>query len=297
MDSSVFFYPVIVNSTLEKIDINSNLHLRKISDAEIATFFGIENRELTKDFFLSKCNLRAEGYFPFGADPTYHVLMDSLPLFSSNYVLVSTKGASDAHTFNLIAKLISPGKSGTYIGFNNKAPSLQIISPNPYFKQGECLTLTKRNEVYSRGLFNKVDRLLDKDRQFSLLRDVFLYSLSGTKIRDETRFLDLMTILEVLFLKDGAEGELKYRLSIRLDKIFQKFYGENPSTIFNVFMNNSTGLYKIRSEIVHRGSTKILTKDFLANLVEIVRKSLLLYIDNPINFKVEKLNNIVLSEK
>lgn len=284
-----FYYPLTITSDLNSISLNKSLVLRKITDYEIKTFFGIENRKLSKNYFLESCNTIQGSYYPLG-DVAYHILANTYSIFSSNYVLVSQKGTQDAQLFNWVLKLLLSGRSGVHIGFNSKSPALEFIHPNPYFKVLEISSLNKNDEKELKSLFLKIQRL-SSNSLFKLLLDLYLSSISGNVIRDETRFVDLMTVLEILYLGNN-EGELKYRLSIRIAKTFSSYYEENPQATFDVF---NKVLYKIRSEIVHTGRSKSFTSEELKTLIEFVRKSLLLFVKDPEIYKSENLNTLVLS--
>jgi len=130
--------------------------------------------------------------------------------------------------------------------------------------------------------------------KLNLILDKYSFATSALQIPDKNRFIDLMTILEMLYLtKDENFGNGR-KLKGRIHKIL----GEDEESI--------QYLYDIRSSIVHSGESNIELKedDFipdgfeidtinkikksilhkkfqerLKNLSNIVRKSLLLYLD------------------
>lgn len=290
-NGKAYFYPLTIVSDLSSLSFNKSLVLRRITNSEIKTFFGIKNRKLSENYSLESCNTIRGGNYPLG-DVANHIIANTNSVFSSNYVLISQNGKLDAELFNYALKLLFPGRSGVYIGFNSKSPGIELIHPNPYFKTLKLSSLSKNNEMELKNLFLRIQDL-SYDDLFKLLLDLYLNSISGNTIRNETRFVDLMTALEILYVGVDKD-ELKYRLSIRIAKTFSKHYKEASKDTFNIFNNNKNGLYKIRSEIVHTGKSKSFTNKTLETLIEFVRKSLLLYVEDPEIYKPENLNILVL---
>ena len=143
-------------------------------------------------------------------------------------------------------------------------------------------------------LFNQIS--LNENEKFNLMINKYIFATSGLSIPNENRFIDLISILEILYLPDD-NTELKFRLSLRLAKVFKKEFNEDIESIYEKIRK----FYNIRSDIVHKGKSKQLNKENLLDLSEITRKSILLYLNNPDYFKNDKnplkmdLNKILLN--
>ena len=98
------------------------------------------------------------------------------------------------------------------------------------------------------------------------------------------RFTDLVTILEALCVKNN-QGEYSFRLAIILSLILYKKFRENKHEMYK----NIKIFYKIRSEFVHSGTSRHCTKSSLNELLEITRKIIFIYVNDPSFFKKEDL--------
>lgn len=142
-------------------------------------------------------------------------------------------------------------------------------------------------------VYNKIVDLKE-NKILKLIFDKLDFIVSGEG-KDLNKFLDLMTILEMLYLPEN-NSELSFRLSIRLANMFGKFYKEDKKTTFDKIKY----FYDIRSSIVHTGEAKYKKniiclsseKTILIDLLDVTRKSILLYVEDPNRFKEDELNNI-----
>ena len=289
-----YYYPLKLKTNLNQITISDNVTIRKITNKELERFFGMQNRKLNKQGHIVKTNSLKSGIFPYG-DVMYHIISNLHSLFSSNYVLETLDNKKIPEYINLLVKLLFPGSSGICVGFNDETPSIYFYQ-NPYWKSGQIANIKSVDIGVMTKQFEKLSEV-ENDKKMKLVFEYYLNALSGEKIPDEIRFLNLMTILEILYLEDGKQGELSYRLALRIAKMFELQYSENPSEIYNDFKNNTCGLYKIRSDIIHSGQSNYFSKNKakLFNLIEYVRKSILLYLDEKSLFSLDNLDNLVLN--
>jgi len=145
-------------------------------------------------------------------------------------------------------------------------------------------------KMYNLGDYKFKSKYVIKDDHLKLMISKYLLATSGLQIPTENRFIDLMTIIEMLYLTQEDEYQLKKKLKSRINKILK---------IQEEIIND---LYEIRSFIVHTGQAKIekekvLTNQeflkFFENLVEITRKSLLLYLIDSKQFEQENLLSLI----
>jgi len=288
-------YPISIDSNYKEIKIAHNLLIRKITDEEVAFLFNMKNREFTKEGRLEKNSMA--GVIPlFDFSLTQSVMTNTTRIFDSTYILITEDSADVPTFFNRAIKLYSPGRTGVLFGFvsTEKEKAMYYLHPNPYYRNGGVAILKTKSQI------NELIKIYEKVREkksddfFTLMMELYLNAISGEKFRNETRFLDLMTILEMLYLPKG-NSELQFRLALRIAKMMKKCYGDNLKKVFESINDNKTGLYAIRSKIIHDGKSAKLTDEKREELMELARKSLLIYIEDSNEFTDESLKLLSLS--
>jgi len=126
------------------------------------------------------------------------------------------------------------------------------------------------------------------DDKFKLYSELYYRSLQGNGTNLDLRFLLLTICLECLFLPE-ADTELSFRLSIRAALLLSKYGYRDTKTIYDTVKQ----IYKIRSELVHRGKTNKLDRKLFWELTEIVRISLSLYLKDRNLFSEKSLTEII----
>ena len=154
-------------------------------------------------------------------------------------------------------------------------PELKILSEE----------LKYLKDVYQLVCLNSNDKLFQK------LMLIYEKILSFSELSPDEKFRDLVSMLEILYLQ-GEEGLIKQKLSTRTAYYFNIFLQEDYDKLF-AFIRNA---YKIRSEIAHNyeSSLDFEQKDntLFIELLDTVRKSIILYLKNPILYSTDKLKNI-----
>jgi len=273
------FWPLPLFSDIEAEVLNEGLVLRKIEDSELAMFFGVKYRELNSSGLIERISPCRGGYFPIDNETgdlmTLHILNDSERLFSSNYV-VETVSRDEAESFNKTLKLMFLGGSGLFVGFQKGKRSLVFLYPNPYFTYPKANKFQNFN-IEAVSIFKEIYSLIENksiDKKFNLIMEKYLNSISGTHLRVENRFLELMIILEMLYLPENHPQLQCFNLSRRVMDVFSKDLSGG------VLLNEDEirKLYKIRCDLVHDGFSKYLDESYFLLLLDIVRNSILIYL-------------------
>jgi hypothetical protein len=121
----------------------------------------------------------------------------------------------------------------------------------------------------------------ENDSRFKVARRRL--SLGVERKNPEDKLIDYMIGLEALYLPDG-NAELSFRLSVRV--AFLMFPETNKKDTFNFLRR----IYEVRSSIVHGNKYELNTED-IKRLEELLRKSVLLWIEDKNNFSVTEKTN------
>jgi len=297
-----YYYPIILkNQHLDPFNITSEIELRAISKCEREEFFGLEDVDFTFESVSGSGHLGLNQLFPSkskkGRDSHSEwfrrgLFDGSLDIFASNYVLIIECSGSPDHIvqrLNLSFKLLKPTSTGGYLGFRNNQTDVHLHYSMPIHGPFDYLSLTATDLKEIQKIFILIENRKD-DEKFKLLADLYDRSLQGGKVHMDIRFLLLAISLESLYLPI-QESELKYRLSIRAAKLLSNIkYGDAKDIFLKI-----KKIYDIRSKLVHSGKMKGVTSDIFSELTNIVRVSLIHYIENPNDFLEDSLTAIVLS--
>jgi hypothetical protein len=288
------FYPINLDAGIDELNIKDDLVIRKITDEEVSALFNMKNRKFSEDGHLIGCSSSGNSSPLFPFDISEAVMTNMSNIFESSHVLITQDTVNVPRIFNGALKLFSPSRSGLCMGFGSVAhgSSMQFIYPNPYDKARKLVSLNSQGEIDEFIRIYKRVKGKNNDDLFLLMIELFLNAVSGERFRDEARFIDLMTILEILYLPERG-AELQYRIAIRIAKVMNKYYNEDVKSNFDSFTGKK-GLYAIRSEILHKGKSRSLTNTKKEALMEFSRKSLLIYLESPEEFNENNLNVTVL---
>lgn len=278
-------WPISLMSPFKKVPLGDGIIIRKITEEELASFFGMKERELNEQGSLIKYKKSGYGRFHLGGILN-HILSHTEALNSSNYIL-ETDESHDVITypFNMALKLLHIGKSGVFIGFASNKDQLFLLSNNPYHRNSNFNVIDRSNLVRFKNILS-----LLRTRQFDRTPfQMYLEAFSGDDSSIFIRFIKLMITMEMLYLKE--DKELGFRLSLTAAKILHKYLKMDILKTYKVVKN----LYDKRSKILHVGAHGIVDNNELNILGDIVRESLILYLNNPSIFNKESLNAICLS--
>lgn len=281
-----YFYPLHIKLDIDRISFHDSSVLRPICDEEKLDFFGISNDQRNEDGLIEGYTKRPEKA-KLSFDIITLVCSNRYLVISANFVFETPNGRKAAESFNKALKLLKPGRSGATIGFNDQTPNIDFIYPNPFCQKHQLYSLVGKSFEVDRlkVLYREIKCI--NDPKFELMIEKFLWAISGENIRLENRFVDLMTILEILLLP-GREWKIKHRLSSRIEIMLAKHCNKEAS-VYKDFTEKSVGLYSIRSDIVHNGESEHLNDKRFFQLENYTRSMLNLYLDNPQEFIEEKL--------
>ncbi len=193
----------------------------------------------------------------------------------------------EALKINIALKLFKLTSSGIFIWFNSGKHSEGRNDEylNPFNGPFGYLTLGTSDGNGLRRIYEKIDL---SDNHLSLITFLFLRSLQGGDEHYDIRFLQLATILEMLFAKDSPDN-LTYKLSIRSSKLLGQKFKEDGYLLFNKIKN----IYKMRSKIVHAADYNKFDINMFCELAEIIRKCLNIYLENKDSFEPEELDKLL----
>lgn len=179
-----------------------------------------------------------------------------------------------------------------------------------YFENDMTSTLMQ-NELFSRyhygfpyseindfniSEFKKILKFFieNDSEKINLISKLYKYISSGIPSPEENKFLNLMTILEMLYCGKNEDQAIKQLISNRVAILFQKNDGRYINSNYytdskDEIIAGTRLLYKIRSEIVHNGKSKMLTPQLHVILTQLTRLSILEYLFNPHVFTSENL--------
>ncbi len=161
-------------------------------------------------------------------------------------------------------------------------PYAGIISRFPFLENtviGNKLVISKDEDKELISIFENISKNENKSFQIASNRLGF-----GLERRfDEDRLIDYMIGLESIYLPDGQD-ELTFRLSLRIAFLMGKDVAERKD-IFRFIKK----MYHLRSKLVH-GKKYDLTKDDVARIEEILRRSLKMFLSDPIQFSLDQFD-------
>jgi len=278
----LYIFPFILKSNIEEIDI-LNLKIRKIKKEERTMISKIEKAPLVdsehiafKDNFFNKCNYVVE-------------------------TCIQNQNFNDISLFDNCIRMFELSNAGLHIGFNfnNKFMKYfhQLGTSKPHCQLLQTLELNESKIENLKSLFEnliKTDKKPSEKDKLELVLKRYRRASSyaaGGRITLDDRILDIAIILEILYLSD-ARDELTYKISTRIANLFKKKIDDSISAY--EFYNKAKTFYKLRSAIVHSGKSKNKSENnnYFLEFLEIARKSIILFIEDPEIFKSENLERI-----
>ena len=275
-------YPLRLRSDFNTFKLNNNLRVRRMSLADKERFLKIKNPIYDADENLKSWQ------------PLEGCLIDikllsgeyfgvSMEFCSSNYMLIAAN-ADIARAFNFAIKIISDSKSGIYMGFRN-GDRFFFYPPTYYGSEGP-LRVEKTTTTKVKKLINQIESA-HKDNTLLTIIDMFHLATSPS-LRDESRFIELTIILEMLLLPSQSQ-ELRYRFSLRMAKLLNKLY-KGP---LEATYEKAQDIYDIRSRLVHSGKHRK-CKAMLPIAFEYTRLLVSAYLENKDMFTDDNLNKLCL---
>lgn len=283
MTRESWLFPIHFKSDIrEDVSIDDKrLKLRRITNKEILEFFKITVTERDEDGLIRKFSAESVGIF---IDPLSAFLINHRFFVMSSQFILEAKEIECIKWFQQALKLHKDGKTGVFFGVNSRIHEFHFLHPIPFYgKKTYSLKqydVTKLKELY---------RIIKQTRNklYDLIIEKFLFALSGRGIRNEHRFLELVTILEMLYSPKGARMELSFRCSLRASKVLSKYLSMDEEKIYEDIRK----IYDIRSGISHSGFHRDTAK-YLNKLVDYTRKSIVLFLKDNSIFEDEKLDEL-----
>jgi len=282
----VWLFPIHFKSDIkEDIIIDENkLKLRRMTEEEIHQFFKVKVGERTEDGLIKSFSGEASDLSTFFADPLSAPLINHKLFVCSSQFILEAKETECVDWFQQALKLYKNGKTGAFWGVNPKAHSIRFLQPIPFYGRG-VYSLEESDIPKIKELYDTIRN--QKGKRYDLLIEKFLFALSGLGIRSENRFLELATILEMLYSPKSDRTELSFRFSLRACKVLSKYELMDEKTTYE----DMRKIYAIRSSISHSGFHSE-ALGFLDKLIDYTRKSLVLFLKDPSIFEDEKLDEL-----
>jgi hypothetical protein len=219
---------------------------------------------------------------------------DKCILISIRYV-IEGDDRTEFEALQKSLKLYKSGKTGILFAVTSGGVNKQeflIFNPNPFYGK-ELYSLGKKD---LRPIRNYYDYFLKShNTKLGLLFEKFLYALSGEKIENSTRIIELVSLLEMLYLPK-SDSEKRFRISVSVSRMLYRVLREDKYSLYKKMRN----LYDIRSSLVHTGNFKKVgkydkTQLAIDDLETLVRESMKLFVKNKELFSEIGLEKLFLS--
>ena len=279
---AAWLFPIHFKSDItEDILIDENrLKLRRITDEEIFEFFEIRVIERTEDGLIKEMS---GGDFNILTDPLSAILIDHKAFLMSSQFILEAKEIKCVNWFQQALKLYKSGKTGVFYGINSKTRNIHFLHPIPFYGK-KVYSLEQGDLPKIKALYETIKKT--KSKRYDLIMEKFLFALSGLSIRSHHRFLELATILEMLYVPRSGT-ELSFRFSLRACKALSKYLSMDEEETYN----DMRDIYKIRSGISHSGFHRYTAK-YLNRLIDYTRKSIVLFLKDPSIFEDKRLDEL-----
>lgn len=277
-----WLFPIHFESEIRKeIFIEKDIKLRRITEEEIYNFFKIEIEERTENGLIKSWTGKGGGSFL--DDFLSGIFINHRIFVMSSRFILEAKDIKCVEYFQQALKLHKDGKTGILYGINSKTGASHFLRPIPLYEK-EVYSLKEGDVSKIKELYDTIKRT--ENRKYDLMIEKFLFALSGEGIKDDHRFLELVSILEMLYLRD-INIELKFRLSLRVSKVLSKYLLMEVEEVFK----NMKEIYDIRSGISHSGFHED-TRNYLDKLIDYTRKSIKLFLKDNLIFENERLDKL-----
>ena len=284
MMQETLLFPMNFKSDIKReimID-ESKLSLRKMTDKEIFRFFNIIVTERYENGLIK--SMKTGKDFNLFTEPLSAILIDHSGFVMSSQFLLETKEMKYAKWFQQALKLHKDGKNGVFYGVSSSGRSIHFLHPIPFY--GKKVYSIEEDDIPKIKELYKTIKSTESKR-YDLLIEKFLFALSGLSIGNNHRFLELTTILEMLYSPRDARTELSFRFSLRACKVLSKYHSLDEEQTYKDLRK----IYTIRSSISHSGSHSE-TGEYLDKLIDYTRKSIVLFLKDPSIFEDNRLDEL-----
>lgn len=273
-------FPLRLRSDLSEIVVAPDLHIRRMDDESRRKLLRIEDVEYDDAGRLKGYSRLPGCLINIQIGPVVDTFFE---FCSSNYVLTACS-PERAVEFNLALKLTGISCSSLYIGYKPNG-SRYFLSPAGYF--GDCPLMVTGTEKFTFSRLVDQISLLRRDQKLKVISDIYRQAFA-TELRQETRFIEMVVILEMLLLP-AQSTELSFRFSLRLAKLMGNESGQSIDDVFK----HARQIYASRSNLVHSGKDRAL--DSIApTAYEYVRKLICMYLADSTQFDEARLEAMCL---
>jgi len=281
----LLLYPIHFKSKIKKdILIDGDIKLRRITEKEIQDIFNLKVQARTKDGLITQCLSKFSNLdTPFITRHTAYKYF----IESSQFIL-EAKSAKKIEYFQQALILYKDGRTGISFGIHPKSRNLRFFYPVMPCYGKEVYSLKEVDIPKIKELYGYIKNI--KNKIFDLIIEKFLFALSGEGIRNEHRFLELVSILEILYLS-GESGEFTFKISLRTAKVLSKYLSFDSEEVFDKMKK----IYKVRCGISHSGYHKD-TKEYLNDLINYTRQSIKLFLQENSLFTKGELDKLCIKD-
>lgn len=245
-----------------------NLKIRKIRSDELEKYFGVEDVVLDDNGHVIDCT---KLYKPQTSLSFLITDLEFIKLIGCRYIIESVDQKDIYETIPkllLAFRLYKSGEIFAPVIMNNSTPSVSFIYP----------LFTKEKDKYEINLseLRKIDKIYEiikknKRSNLELAFERFNNAISD-KTDNKNAFIDFVTILESLFLKNTKQ-EVRFRFSLYVSYLLC-----NKIKIKETFREIQY-IYDARSELVHSGKSKNYNNERFLKIKEYTRLLLLWYLE------------------
>jgi len=277
-------FPIKIHTALTEFSIDDAVSFKCMTDDEKKKYLGIRSPD-----YNEKGQLIGVGPYSFGMHRTPLSGDPGILLsFNSSNFFVTIKDFETAKYVKTAIKLHSINSTSILVGFTgeNRDSGHSYFNP-PEFYGSESISLDELSLIELKRIYVQI-RNAKEDPKFGLLAEKYHYAVSSLPISDSNRFLEMSIILEILLLPNN-ESEISYRFSLRMARLCKKYLKEDIHKSFEF----AKEIYNIRSKLVHEGIHKK-TSEKLSAIIDLGRRFILLYLQDPSIFELKSLNSLCL---
>lgn len=272
--------PVILETDIDgKTEILPNIYIDKLSNKEKEKYFNI----LPDDFGIGNLYVTTN-------DPVAPNVFDYTFRLGLEYKLIYNEEDFDYMQNSL--RLLKTSNFGIKYQRGVKYKDFSIVPNCSYLPELALLYSDIQN-------LNELYRLLKEQQDNILLQRIFEklnLILSESEMTSDGKFKELITILNMIFIPQDDKYQATKKFSSRISTIFEIYYKQNYEKNYEKL----NYYYDIRSKIEHAGSSGLNFQEEdklkLVDLLDITRKSILLYLKQPIIFTKNNLCKIPLKK-
>jgi hypothetical protein len=284
----IYYLPILLQNKNIKLLIDENIKIRKITQEERVNFFGIEKIDFgfkNNQVFINSINRskKDNGRYGYTTFHIKHIMDGASSIFASNYIVeCSVKDIKETNeiikNLDIAFNVSKPTNTRCSIGFKSGDSGVNFFDGYSYKEiPVGFLNFNKRDLVDFPVIYKKLKNLDQKER---LKFELFMNGLHSQTSLD-LRFLSLVMAFENMFLPE-IKQELRFRFSLRIAEIVgSKISKKDKKGVFDM----AKDLYDIRSDLIHNGYSKKLTRMIYAEAVRLLWVSLVEYMNYPQKFQ------------